>query len=197
MISMEFEEMKKVWDTQNQKPMYVIDEDALQGRIQSKKQYASHFANITEILLIIVNISSGAFVLGVELSSSYRNDYMYLLSFIMFVTAGFVLVWRLRRRKNEKRFDETMLGNLDHAIQNAGFQVRLSRIMRWYLLPIGLLVLLGLFQGEKQLWIIILFGIFIALTIWGSKWEHQMYVARKKQLEKLRDTLTSETTVNL
>ena len=194
---MEFEEMKKVWDTQNQKPMYVIDEDALQGRIRSKKQYASHYANITELLQIIVNIASGAFVLGVELSSSYRNIYMYLLSSIMFITAGFVLVWRYRRRKNENKFDETMLGNLDHAIQNAGFQVRLSQIMRWYLLPIGLLVLLGLYQGEKQLWIIILFGIFIALTIWGGKWEHKMYVARKKQLLKLRDTLTGDTATSL
>ena len=29
MITMEFDELKKVWDSQNKEPMYVIDEQAL------------------------------------------------------------------------------------------------------------------------------------------------------------------------
>ena len=187
---MEFEEMKKIWDTQNQKPMYVIDEEVLERRIQSKKQYASHCTNYTEIFLIIVNIVAGAFVLWGQLNSDNGSIYMYLMSIIMFFTAGFVIIWRYRRKKKENRFDESMVGNLDHAIQNAGFQVRLSKIMRWYILPIGLLLILGLWQSKNEVWILIPFLIFIALTIWGSRWEHQIYVRRKQQLEKLRMTLT-------
>ncbi len=36
MITMEFDEMKKIWDAQNNQPLYVIDEKALHNRIQSK-----------------------------------------------------------------------------------------------------------------------------------------------------------------
>lgn len=192
MNTMEFEEMKKIWDTQNQKTMYAIDEDALQHRIQSRKRYASHCANYTEIFLIVVNIAAGGFVLSAELMSDRVNVYMYLLSIFMLITAVFVLLWHFQRRKRENRFDNSMVGNLNHAIQNAGYQVRLSQIMRWYILPIGLFFLLGLWQSDKPIWILIPFALLMILTVWGSRWEHQIYIRRKRQLEKLRMTLTSD-----
>jgi len=34
---MEFKEMKKIWDTQNDEALYVINEDALHRRIKAKK----------------------------------------------------------------------------------------------------------------------------------------------------------------
>src|SRR4051812_1101237 len=36
MRTMEFDEMKKIWDAQNNQPLYVIDEKGLHNRIQSK-----------------------------------------------------------------------------------------------------------------------------------------------------------------
>ena len=41
MTIMEFEDLQKIWDTQNNKPMYVINEEALHRRILSKKNKAS------------------------------------------------------------------------------------------------------------------------------------------------------------
>ena len=35
---MEFEELKKIWDTQNNQPMYAINEEALHNRILTKKR---------------------------------------------------------------------------------------------------------------------------------------------------------------
>ena len=39
---MEFEELKKIWDTQNNKPMFIIDEEALHRTIQKKKNVANN-----------------------------------------------------------------------------------------------------------------------------------------------------------
>src|SRR4051812_47574418 len=42
MITMEFDEMKKIWDSQNNEPLYAINEKALYNRILSKKKQAHH-----------------------------------------------------------------------------------------------------------------------------------------------------------
>jgi hypothetical protein len=36
MITMEFDEMKKIWDAQNNQPLYVLDEKALHNRFSGK-----------------------------------------------------------------------------------------------------------------------------------------------------------------
>ena len=44
---MEFDEIKKIWDAQNNQPLYVIDEKALHNRIQSKMN-VKHLTNISD-----------------------------------------------------------------------------------------------------------------------------------------------------
>jgi len=63
-----------------------------------------------------------------------------------------------------------MSGDLDHAISIATYQVRISQIMRWNVLPIGALTLLGLWEGGKPLWIALLVLLFFSLTYFASGW---------------------------
>ena len=63
---MEFEELQKIWDSQNNRPVYAIDEKALHNRILSKKRQAYHITNTTELLLIIVNVAAGGLILGLN-----------------------------------------------------------------------------------------------------------------------------------
>ena len=63
MITMEFEELQKIWDSQNKRPLYVINEEALHQRILAKKSQASHITNFSELLLIAVNTGAGALIL--------------------------------------------------------------------------------------------------------------------------------------
>ena len=60
---MEFEEMKKIWDSQNNEPLYAINEKALHNHIMSKKKTGYHITNTSELLLIIVNACAGLFIL--------------------------------------------------------------------------------------------------------------------------------------
>ena len=63
---MEFDEMKKIWDSQNNEPLYGINEKALHNRILSKKKQAHHITNISELLAIIVIWCAGCFILGMN-----------------------------------------------------------------------------------------------------------------------------------
>jgi hypothetical protein len=190
MIVMEFEEMKKIWDSQNNEPLYSINEKALHNRILSKKRKGHHITNISELLWIIVNISAGCFILGMNFKQQ-GNVFMYLLAAWMFGSALYMLVSRIRRIKGNSRFDRSMLGDLDHAISMATYQLRFSLLGRWSILPIGILTLLGVWEAGKSVWIVVGILIFFVLTHYAAGWEHRIYKARKRELEVLKNKLDS------
>jgi hypothetical protein len=192
MITMEFEEMKKIWDTQNNEPIYGINEKALHNRILSKKNRAYHITNTTELLSIIVNIGAGCFVLGVNLYKQSGNVFLYLMSAWMFATGLYSLVSRIRRLKKDHQFDRSMRGDLAHAIAIATYQVRFSQLMRWNILPIGILILLGLWEGEKSIWLAAGILVFFVLVNYAAGWEHNIYKSRKHELEILKNKLENE-----
>src|SRR6185436_10668260 len=139
------------------------------------------------------NITTGLFVLGMALSRSAANIFTYLLTAWTVITALYVLVSRIHRRKNENRFDRSMLGDLHHAISNATYQVRLSGLMIWNCLPIGILLLLDFWEnGKLSVWIAILTPIFFGLVYYASRWEHGIYKNRKRVLEVLKKKLENE-----
>jgi hypothetical protein len=189
---MEFDEMKKIWDSQNDEPLYSINEKALHNRILSKKKQAHHITNTSELLWIIGNIGAGCFILGVNLFKQSGSIFMYFLFAWMFATALVLLVRRIRRIKENYRFDRSMRGDLDHAISMATYQVRLSQLGRWNILPIGILILLEVWDGGKSFWIAVGILIFLAFAHYAAGWEHSIYKARKRELEILQQKLENE-----
>lgn len=191
---MEFEELQKIWDVQNNEPLYAINSQALHNRILSKKKRAYHTTNFSELLLIFVNFATGCFILGMDFFTQKENIFMHLMSAWMFITALYVLASRFRRIKGEYRFDRSMLGDLGHAISMATYQVRLGRIMRWNILPIGILTFLGVWDSGKPVWMAALLLIFFAIAHYAGGWELNIYKSRKRELEILQKKLKEEET---
>ena len=189
---MEFDEMKKIWDSQNNELFYGINEKALHNRILSKKKQAHHITNISELLSIIVNISAGCFVFGMNFFKQSGNIFMYCLSIWMLVSAFYLLVSRIRRIRGDYRFDRSMRGDLNHAISAATYQIRLSYLMRWNILPIGIFTLLGLWESGKSVWVVSGILIFFVLANYAGGWEHNIYKTRKRELEILQEKLENE-----
>jgi len=189
---MEFEEMKTIWDTQNREPLYVINEQALHNRILSKKRAASHITNISELLCIVAMGGTGCFVLGVNLFKQSQSIAMYGLAAWMLACSLYCLVSRVRRIRGNGRFDRSMRGDLQHALAVATYQVRFSQLMRWNILPIAILALLTVWESKKSAWIVLGMLLFFALSYYAGGWEHNIYKARKRELEGLQDKLTNE-----
>lgn len=187
---MEFEELQKIWDSQNKQPLYVINEKALYNRILSKKNSAYHITNVSELLLIIVNVGTCAFIFGMNFFKGSENIFMYILSAWMFITACYLLMRRVARISAGQRFDRSLNGELDHAIALATYQVRLSQIMRWNIVPIGALTLLGLLESGKPIWIAGAVLILFIIAHYAGRWEHGIYKNRKRELEILQSKLT-------
>lgn len=181
---MEFEELQQIWDTQNHQPLYVLNEKALHNRIVAKKYQVVHIARFTEWMLMIVNTAVGGFILWVS-NSKGGIVFMYVLAAWLFGSALYVLVSCIRRRQRQQRFDNTMLGDLQQAVATATYQVRLSLIMRWNALPIGLWILLSFWETHKPIWTTAIIGCFLILVLSAGRWEHNIYKSKKQELETL------------
>ena len=189
---MEFEELRKIWDAQDNQPLYAINEKAMYNLILSKKKQAHHITNISELLLIVVNIGSGILVLVLNLFKQSGNISLYVLSAWMLASALYTLVRRIQRIKGDQQFDRSISGDLSHAISVASYQVRISQIMRWNILPVAALTLLGLWEGGKPIWIVLIVLLFFALTYYAGGWEHNIYKKKKHELEILQKKLGNE-----
>jgi len=189
---MEFDELKKVWDSQNDTPMYVINQDAMHRIIVQRKNQAVHITNFTELLAIIVNAATGAFMLSTTLAKNPDAIFLYLLSGWMFLTAIYVLLIRIKRMKSHAQFDRSMRGELDFALATATHQVRFSQLMRWNIVPITTFILLGLLENEKSLWIAMATLVFLVVVFYFSGWEHKFYERKKYALETLKKKLEGD-----
>ena len=186
---MEFNELKQTWDAQNNELVYAINTQALHNRILSKKKQGRHITNVSELLMIITNMGAGYFILQMNLYRHSENIFMYLLATWMLGVSWYLLFNRVRRLKKNKQFDRSMSGDLNYAIWIATYQVRLSLLGRWSILPIGIFTLLGLWQSGKSIWIVIALLVFFVVVNYASGWEHNIYKTRKSELEVLKEKL--------
>ena len=189
---MELDEMKKIWDVQNNEPVYGINEAALHRHILSKQRQGYHISHVSELLSIIAYSITGGFVLFMNSRQAHYNIFMYLLAAWMLGSALYVLVSRIRRINGDRQYDRSLLGDLRHAIAVAGYQVGLSRLLRWNILPVALLIVLGLYNGGKSTGILLGISVFFLFTWYVSGWEHKIYMNRKRALEALQNKLQNE-----
>ena len=146
---MEFDEMKKIWDAQNSQPLYTIDEKALYNRIQSKMNTVLRFTSIGEWLLIMINLGTGAILLGHNPIKPGSNIFLFLEAAWLFAIVVYLLVSHIRRIKASRQFDRSIRGDLNHAIFLASYQMRISQIIRWNFLPLGAIMILSGWEAGK------------------------------------------------
>jgi hypothetical protein len=189
---MEFEELQKIWDSQKNELLYAFDTNAMNKLVNSKKEKAHHITNVSELLLIIVNAAAGIFISGIAIFFQTKNMFLYVIALWMFTCALYLLINRIRRIKENKKFDRTVSGDLYHAVSLATYQVHLSQSMRWNILPVGMLSLLAMWESGKSIWIILIILIFFVLVFFIGGWEHNIYKSRKRELKILQEKLESE-----
>src|SRR5678816_2952428 len=108
MKTMEFDEIKKIWDAQNNQPLYVIDEKALHNRIQAKMNTILHFTSINEWLLIMINLGTGAILLVYNPIKPGSNIFLFLEAVWLFALVVYLVVSRIRRIKDSRQFDRSI-----------------------------------------------------------------------------------------
>ncbi len=190
MMVMEFDELKKVWDKQNEKPMYTMDEQALYGIITRKKKGAIKKARLMEFFLVGANLLAGGTVIIAHILKESNNIYAFLMGSVMVITAFTILFYRSRRLSKQPQYERSVHGDVEHGLSDAKYVVRMSRTMQYYFMVIGLLMIFA--KGFDDWTKTILVIAFIGFTLYASTWEHKWYVRKYNDLKNLKKVLEDE-----
>ncbi|MGB0388243.1 MAG: hypothetical protein ACPGWR_25780 [Ardenticatenaceae bacterium] len=187
---MNFEEMQVIWNTQNNEKLYAINEAALHAQIKGKGRSVNRLLDFSELMMIAINLIVGI-VLIVDVLGDNEQMYEYVLPAMYIVYSVGALVFRLARRKEEVRFDHTILGELDKAIWQINYLIKQGHaVIRWYLLPLMLVVSLTMFYNSKPLWAFAFILVLLPASYFGARWEiNKCYLPKKRALESLREKL--------
>ena len=184
---MEFDEMKEIWGAQNNRPLYTIDEKALQKRIQRKKH--SVLVNISEWILIIGYLVSVSLLVGSNLFKSVANIFLYLEAAWMFAIVVYLVVSHIRRTKAGRRFNRSVHGDLDHAIYLISAQMHLSQILRWNLLPMGVIMIFSVWKTGKLFLVSAGILVVYSLVFYAASKSLSANKRRKRKLQVLKEKL--------
>lgn len=140
-----FEDLEIIWRDESSHPSHTIDDDVLRELVRERaRQYRSGilWRDASDIL---VHAVVAVFLFGVCIWGFTREEGttlaeaapLLLIGTAYAFTAGFRLVGRHRQHQRESRFDDSVRGNLEKLVSNAGYQVRLHRgYFWWYLVPV-------------------------------------------------------------
>jgi hypothetical protein len=210
---MEFDDLKVIWDSQNEEPLYAVNEDGLQAMLRKKAQAFKRLVfwqeaqtyGSTLFVLGVVSILLTGYFTGV-LDRLRGNEMTSWDAVALFVGAGCWLqfgfnVWfvRIKQRKKERGFPATLRGELDRDIEQAEFEINSRRhLVRDFLPPYlgsGLSSLV-LFRATGAEWMMIplIVAMVLALVV-ETRCQRRLVtnklIPRKEELESLRNKLAS------
>ncbi len=204
---MDFEEMKVIWDSQNERPLYVLDQEALHATVRRKGQCIEKSVKLFEGLMIAIVLAVAVILVGKRIV--YESDWQTsmvigaaLTLLVAVVAATYLAIERARRRNREQVFDQTLLGDIDKAISQVDYQVaRLKTIHFWFILPMAAMIGLNFVMKDvsiselfgSKFWVLPLFLFAIVLNYAAIRFEMRWFhEPRKRSLKTLREKLAAE-----
>jgi membrane protein implicated in regulation of membrane protease activity len=186
---MQFEDLQKVWDKQNQQPMYVLNEEALQQQIRRKGKKISRYITINEFGLLLISIFTTA---NLWFTSEHRV-YAALVGVAMFSSCAYMM-WGRYQRLKERPVSSSVLEELEYTISQSNYYLRFAQtFFLWFMGPIAIAMLYRVISAEAGIWKWLLMFGSLALAYFLVRLElRYKHLPRKRSLEKLRGKLMEE-----
>jgi hypothetical protein len=190
---MNFEELQVIWNSQEHEKMYVINEAALHTYIKQKGQSINRLLSLFEVALIGANLFAGIWLIIGSLDDS-NPSIKLILSVFYLVFAAYGAIRPILRRKEEKPFEHTLLGELDKAIWRIDYLRQQGRnVIFWYVLPLTFIIGVMSFFNARLL---LAFGLLLLVTpasYFAHRWEfNNFHLPKKHNLEVLRNKLIAQ-----
>ncbi|MBK6263424.1 hypothetical protein JKA74_00140 [Marivirga sp. S37H4] len=167
--------------------MFTINEKELYNRIQSKLKGAKRMNNLNDFGLIAISLFTSVMVLVIKAT----NIWNIVTAIVLILITVFIVANRLRRVKNNKQFDLSLLGGLNHAIENINFEIRRSKtFLLWFLIPLSIPSFMKLAQKDTSIWIwLAIIGAFLLSYFVTRLGLQKTLLPKKRNLEILKEKL--------
>lgn len=148
---MDFDEMKVIWDSQNDEPLYVIDQAGLHARVESvhrKFKRNIFWRDVREIGIgLVAGIVLIAFGLNAALADAswltrlfgFESSERWIDILCLMVAgvawlyySGYQFVGRSLQERREGLFESSLRGDLNRAISHVEYQIKLSKNALWW-----------------------------------------------------------------
>ncbi len=218
---MEFSELKMIWDSQNEEPLYAMNEAALHRVVRRRSEEINRCMSRCYLMEIASGFIFGGFMLVCAGALAFGNAAwlatfswikvtvsrwdsaaLFVASAIWFYYGAYMYLARKRQLRREELFDSTLRGDIDRALAQTEFQVRVARrIVWWGLIPVwvatGLWVLTVFHLAAKPTWVYFFMGtvMIVALAAVVATKQRAItnrYEPRRRELEALRAKLEEE-----
>ncbi len=215
---MDFSEMKMIWDSQNQEPLYAMNEAALHAVVQRRSEEWDRCLARCFVMEITLGLACGLLMLVCAGALAFGHQAwlatfswvkvtilpwdslaLFVAGAIWFYYSAYMYLARRRQLQREELFESTLRGAIERALAQTEFQVTTARnIVWWGLLPVWvastLWVLTLLHLGAKPAWTYPFMAIFIiaslVVVILGKRRSvTNRFQPRQAELEALRAKL--------
>ncbi len=214
---MEFAELKMIWDSQNEEPLYALNEGALHRVVQRRNEETRLRTARCYRMEIIIGFVCGTLMLVCAGALAFGKTAWSVMSWIkvpvspwdslaLFVAAGLWFFYSTymskavrRQQQREETYDSSLRGDLERGLSQIEFQLAMARrIVWWGLIPLWLaaalwvLVIIHLVAAPS--WTYLLMGSLIIGTLVMVVAAKQCAITnrfepRKRELESLRAKL--------
>lgn len=189
---MNFEQMKVIWDAQDQKPLYAVDETALHASIRRGSRKFRNVIVCSHVSIVGTWVALAALYLVTPLMAG-EDLYRLVPAAVLLALAAGQVVALARRRRGEADFDESIRGDLDRAIWRIDHDIGWARSLRrryvpLFLVAISIDLVLRLTPGIAVIWAGTV--ALVAGASWALDWEiRSVYLPKKRRYETIRAKL--------
>lgn len=196
-MTMDFDEMKVIWDRQDERPLYAVDERALRASVRRRSRNFRNVVLLSRLVIVLTSFVLGAlFVLDALANSDVPHR---LVSGAILLLLGAVQsAALLRTRAGEARFGQSVLGDVDRAIWRVDQSIAWARSLRWRYVPL-FVVAVTIDAAFRLSPATVLMGLFAVLLVAAAsasvEWEiRSWHLPLKHRFEAVRRTLLEEET---
>ncbi len=208
---MEFEDMKVIWDSQNDEPLYAVNEDGLQAMLRKKAQAfkrlvfwqeAQTYGSSLFVVIIISMALIGYFTGVLESLQGVQLGTWDAVALFVGVTcwAQFglnVYIGRSKQKERESQFSETLRDEIDRDIERVDFEIAARKhLVRGFVPPYAGAFLFNwvIFRASGVEWMMIpmvvfMIGAFLFELSSQRRLVANKLIPRKEELETLRNKL--------
>jgi len=209
---MDFENIKVIWDSQNDEPLYAMNEAAIQAIVQHRNRVFRRCTSLSYLAEIISGVVLGGAILmgagilavnpaffGIRIPAS-GSDLFFLTASggTWFYYAVYMTFARRRQLARSTDFDSTLRGDLDRAIAETNSEIQSMKRLLWHgLLPAWFGTYLGCItvyrlKGVSTTPFLMLAVVMIAAlvaAIYMNRVVRNRLIPRQREMESLRNKL--------
>ena len=183
--------MKKIWDSESNQTLYVIDQSKVEQMVNNKSMSANKRAGYVENFIIIMNLIVPIILFVIGGLNNEIGFGEYSMAIFCLISVGATLIYKRRRLSSQLNSGDTMLDNLKHAIHNATYQARMTDFfLTWYIIGVGVLSIFNLVKEGTNIWIVISMALVFVVGLIVGRWEQRCWHEKKRdELISLLDRL--------